>query len=260
MIKVSLPHIDKIDGKIRTSSVPFFCDIAKGKISGYVALHKIGTNEDVDTSEETVWNEGGIYAYLSTATTMTVSSSDANDDVGGSGVTRIQVFGQDANYKEQTEYVSMDGQNGVTTVNSYLRVYRMICLAAGATGSNEGIIYIGTGAITGGKPAVVYGSIAIGINQTQMSLWTVPAGKTFYLIDIYGTESADQRAKIRLYIREEGRLFVVKFELGMISGQVFKAYQMPLPIPAKSDIEIRTTGEQVNCDVSAGFDGWYQDE
>jgi hypothetical protein len=54
-------------------------------------------------------------------------------------------------------------------------------LTAGTGGVNAGQIYVGTGTVTAGVPANVYGHVAVGDNQSLTGHFTVPAGYTGYL-------------------------------------------------------------------------------
>ena len=109
--------IKQIDGKPRVSAMPYTYDIAEGKVPGHTGLIIFGSNPDVGTSQETVWDEGGIYAYLTEATVLKVSSGDANDDVGDAGATSVRIYGLDANYTEINETIAMNGQTAVNERN-----------------------------------------------------------------------------------------------------------------------------------------------
>jgi len=158
-------------------------NIAKKGVSGTDYISKFGYNSSVGTTEEPIWAESGVnYTYPTEATAMTASSSNANDTSAGSGARTIFVEGLDANYLKISETVVLNGQTGVALANSYLRVYRCYVLSAGSGGKNAGIIYIGYGDITTGKPATVQASIVAGVNQTLQAIYTIPANKTGYVV------------------------------------------------------------------------------
>jgi hypothetical protein len=113
---------------------------------------------------------------------MTVSSSSASDTAAGTGARTVLITGLDANYDVITDTVTMNGQTAVTTTKSFLRINNMLVATAGTGLANAGIIYIGSGAVTSGVPAVIYNVIAVGYNNATSSQYTVPAGYTGYLI------------------------------------------------------------------------------
>jgi hypothetical protein len=146
------------------TSEPFELQVARGQITGHKTVFKFGYNNDVGSTKETIWEQGGLYSYPPSATVMTISSSSANDTAAGTGARTVEV------------------QTPVNTTKSYFRINRGIVRSAGSGGANAGIIYAGTGTVTTGVPANIYLLInGDGDNQTLMGLWTVPAGYTAFL-------------------------------------------------------------------------------
>ena len=153
------------------TSEPFELQISRGQISFHKKIFKFGFNPDVDNSLETIWAQGGLYSYLSTATTLYISSSSTADDVAGTGARTATVSGLDA---EVSVTVDLDGQNGVQLglASNWIRVNRISVNTAGSGGQNAGVIYVGDEASpTSGVPSNKYATVAIGDNQTLMALW-----------------------------------------------------------------------------------------
>jgi stage V sporulation protein SpoVS len=170
-------------------------------------VEPFGFNPDINGTEETVWDAGGIYAYPSAATVMKVSSSSTNDTAAGTGARTILVQGLDADYNEAEEIVTLNGQTAVNTTVSFLRVTRAYVLTAGSGGTAAGDIYVGVGTVTAGVPATIYAKITLGENQTLMGIWTVPAGYTGYFDHFTvatGTTNANQYVAIRAIQRNFG--------------------------------------------------------
>ena len=55
--------------------------VRRGKVPGYEFVAVTAKNDAVGTSLESIWPEGGQYVFPTSASTMTVSSDDANDDL-----------------------------------------------------------------------------------------------------------------------------------------------------------------------------------
>lgn len=238
---------------------PFELQLAREQISFHKTLFKFGFNVDVDDALETVWAQGGLYSYLSTATVLKISSSDTNDTSAGTGARTVTLYGLDANYDEISETITLNGQTAVNSTLSYLRINRMVVRSAGTGGKNAGVIYAGTGTVTAGVPANIYASVAIGDNQTLMALWTVPRGYTAYLTQTDVTLATTQNNKYctcSLVVRPYGEVFQVKDRFVKAESTTTIAYNVPLKITEKSDIEYRAQGDSAGADIaiSAGFE------
>jgi hypothetical protein len=240
---------------------PFELQVARGQVDGHNTLFQFGINGDVGTSVETVWAQGGTYAYPASATVMKISSSSADDAAAGTGARTISIAGLDANYNEISETVILNGQTAVNTVNSYLRISRMFVVTAGSGATAVGTIYAGTGTVTSGVPATVYGMIAIGANQTQMAFWTVPAGYTLYLMGTFFTSAnstANASTNFQLIQRPLGGVFRIQSSARTPgNGDLVLDLHTPLAFAEKTDIEIRAIASAGTSNVSAEFEGIY---
>jgi hypothetical protein len=240
---------------------PFELQVARGQIDAHKALFKFGINGDVGTSVETVWAQGGTYVYPAAATVMKISSSSADDASAGTGARSIAIFGLDANYNEISESVLLDGQTAVNTGNSYLRISRMYVTTAGSGATAAGTIYAGTGNVTSGVPAAIYGMIALNANQTQMSFWTVPAGYTLYLTGVFytsGNATANAWTNFQMVQRPLGGVFRQQSSSRVAgSGDFVLDLHTPLAFTEKTDIEIRAIASAGTSNVSAEFEGIY---
>ena len=240
---------------------PFELQVARGQVDGHKTLFKFGINGDVGTSVETVWAQGGTYAYPASATVMKISSSSADDAAAGTGARTISIAGLDANYNEISETVILDGQTAVNTVNSYLRISRMFVVTAGSGATAAGTIYAGTGTVTSGVPATVYGMIALNANQTQMAFWTVPAGYTLYLTGLFytsGNTNANAWTNFQLIQRPLGGVFRQQSSSRVPgNGDFVVDLHTPIAFTEKTDIEVRAVASTSPSNVSAEFEGIY---
>jgi len=246
------------------TSEPFELQVARGQISFHRLKFKFGNNAAVGDTEETIWAEGGLYVYPTSATQMTVSSSSADDAAAGTGARTINIQGLDADYNEISEDIILNGQTPVTTVNSYLRINRGSVLTAGSGGKNAGIIRAGTGTVTSGVPANVFLSIdGEGDNQTLMCLWTVPAGYTAFLVqtNVSTGNSSNTPALLRTTIvaRPQGGVFNTQERITLKDGNQLQSYNFPLRFTEKTDLEVRaqSTSSNVTFDCSASLEFLY---
>lgn len=166
----------------------FNLQVARGKVAGVSLVNLYGFQAVVDGVWIPVWENPTIYTYPSNAgETMTLYSSSASD-------TAVSVFidGLDANYAMQSEtLVLTNGTTGVNTTKQYRRINNMRI-----TGTNNpvGIIRLSNAGKT-----TTFAQINIGTGKTQWSMYTVPAGYTFYLNRVTAAASATAAAKVLGY-------------------------------------------------------------
>ena len=233
--------------------------IARGFTKGHRALYKFGYNPDVNGEEETVWAQGGNMTYPTSAVTMFVSSTSANDANGGTGANSIIIQGLDENYDEIEETVLLNGQTQVATQLAYLRVYRAFVTLAGTGGTSGGTIYIGSSGATGGVPnTTVYANLSFG-NQTQIAAYTVPAGYTLYVDDINFTAAlsqANKTATCSFVSRTFGsNVFRTRLINVLQSNQLITKFEYPQKFYEKTDLECRVSTNTSNNAIGASFQG-----
>lgn len=239
---------------------PFQLQVARDQISYHEFIHKFGFYDSVDTSLTTIWSQGGVYSYLSTASTLYISSSSTADTGAGTGARTVTVSGLDNNFDEKIETVTLNGQAGVELNGStWFRVNRIIVNTAGSGGANAGVLYVGTeSAPTGGVPTNKYATVGIGDNQTLMMTYTIPRGYTAFITqkDVSASSSAGKFAILSLVARPFGGVFNVKDRVLSSQGYSSIAYPYPLKFTEKTDIEIRAQADSAGgtVTVSAALD------
>jgi len=244
------------------TSEPFELQVQRGQVGWHETNFKFGFNPLIVDSLETIWAQGGLYTYLSSASTLYISSSSTNDDVGDTGATSAKVSGLDANYNEISVTVDLDGQTGVQLgdASNWIRVNRIQVMSAGSGGANAGVLYVGTEATpSSGVPTNKYATVAIGDNQTLMALWTVPAGYTAYLHETHitvATEANNKYGIVSVVARPEGGVFNIQDKFTTVLDTVTQKYNFPLKLEEKTDIEVRAIGSSSNANIaiSAGLD------
>ena len=157
-------------------------DIAKGLVPGHRVITIRSHSHVIGAAEQIIWCETVDYVFPPVPTLMNVSSSDVDDVLGGAGLWNVTVFGLDANWVEQVEVVSMNGQNPVSTVNQYIRINSLHGNSGGGSEANEGDVYIGVGPTVAGVPATIYSVVCVGEGNSLIGLYSIPANHTGYLL------------------------------------------------------------------------------
>ena len=158
---------------------PFDLQVGRGMISGHQPVQIFGYSTTVgSTALGPLWEgltlSGGTYAYPSSAGQVVLVSSSASD----TSALSVQIQGLDASYNLLSETIALNGTTNVTSVNSYFRINGLFI----TNGTN-------VGTITAKIATVLYAQINPGVGQTQMSIYTVPSGYSFYLTYVQANAS-----------------------------------------------------------------------
>jgi hypothetical protein len=150
---------------------PFDLQVARNQIMGHSVLSLFGYQASVTTTPIPVWENASTYTYITAASTLSLVSTSASDDTSA----KILINGLDSNFNPISETLAMNGTGAVTTVNSYFRVNSLVMVSPG-TSQNTNI-----GTITLKQSSNVIAQINAGVGKSQSTIYTVPAGYSFYL-------------------------------------------------------------------------------
>lgn len=241
---------------------PFELQVGRGQIGFHTPVELFGYSTAIgSTAQGPLWEglslSGGNYIYPSSAAQLTLVSSSTSD----TAALLIQVQGLDANYNLQYETIAMNGTTNVTTTGSYLRINGLYCL----NGTN-------VGTITAKISTTLYAQMNPGIGQTQMSLYTVPNGYTFYLTYIQANASIGFTSSAYMTFAEYNKINLSTTDT--INGypvtigsnttvlsqspfvQIFNIpYTVPVAHPAGTDIQYQlkaSTGSPYTGSIFAG--------
>jgi len=150
---------------------PFDLQVARGQVDGHAAIEIFGYSAAIGaTAQGPMWEgqtqSGGLYTPPSSAAPLVLVSSSASDTTALS----VRIEGCGAGFVPLVETIALNGTTNVTTTGSFLRINAMYV----TNGTN-------VGNITAKISSTTYAQINAGVGQTQMSIYTVPAGYTFYL-------------------------------------------------------------------------------
>lgn len=228
---------------------PFELQVARNQIDGHTPLNIFGYSTAVgSTALGPVWEgltlSGGAYTYPSSAAALVLVSDSASD----TSALSIRIEGLDANFNPIIETIAMNGTTNVTTTNSFLRINLM----STTNGLNVGNITAKIGATT-------YAKMNAGIGQTQMSLYTVPAGYTFYLSYVQADASVGFTSSNYMKFAEYNKDNATG-EVNLLNQSTFvQAFQFPFTCPVahaqKTDIQfqiVSNTGSPFTANIYAG--------
>ena len=235
---------------------PFGLQVARNQIQGHSNILVFGYNPDIDSSEETVWPNGGLIPHPSAESVLKISSTDATDTAAGTGARTVFISGVDGNYNTVRDTVELNGQTAVNTTNSYLYVNQLYVVTTGSGGVNAGDINAGTGTVTSGVPAVLYDLIAAGFNQRTTGHYCVPAGYTGYMVQgLISAGQASGSTGVTAYLKQHGPDGILR--VGAVStlnnGAIQYPFDPPYIIPEKNCVGASAIGASNNNIVSSFF-------
>lgn len=198
------------------------------------------------------------FTWPSSASTLKVSSSSANDSAAGTGMRTILLVGVDSSFENLTEIVTLNGQTPVETTSLFLRVTQIRGLTCGSGGSNIGNIHVYLSSET---------SVLNGVPQTQAlrqlildagegldsSLcMTIPACCYSFVNRLSASMigGANNEAIIRVYGRENVESVIspwlLYFELSLKGGgtsHISEPFALQAGWDPKTDIKITATAD-----------------
>lgn len=243
---------DKDGNIINSAGASSNINIAAGLVDGWNGIHKFGavpamsqgqTGSIWDISDTTYpWSTFDTPGILTISTTTTNGTLSSLDD----GLS-VVIQGLDENYEEVSETLTISG-NSATGTTTFKRVYRAFVTDGAET--NQAQIRVSRGVTEVLR-------INIGKSQTLMAIYTVPAGKTGYLLQGTATVAYGGDATVDMFVRYFGQsTFRIghSLEVSGAGGQYFYQFPVPIKIPEKSDIDVRAEVRSNNSRVTAAFD------
>lgn len=225
---------------------PYELLVAQGKVTGVSSLNIYGTQANINGTFIPVWEKDTAYTYPTSAIQMRLYSSSASD----TNVT-IRIDGLDANYNMLSEnLVLTNGTTGVTTVNSYFRINAISVL------QTSSVMPVGTIYLADSTKAITYAQINVDVGRSQMTIYTVPAGYTFYLERVGAYTSAGPtkttyyRARLRSPTGVVQQVLVTPFTESYTVDRL-----VGRPYPEKYDIQFQASSDATSF-VSIQVEGY----
>lgn len=186
----------------------YFVEVTAGNAGANAeAIHKFGHNDNVGTTYVPI-TVGGVYQtpQFNAATTLRIKSGgNANDTAAGTGARKIHIqgLGSDGEYHEE-DVVTAGASASSSTVGSYVRLTRAYVIESGtyatsSAGSHSANIVIENTAGTEDWATIKVNGFAE--SQSAIAAYTVPAGKTAYIKQLYVSVAATKVASIILFQR-----------------------------------------------------------
>ena len=221
--------------------------IAKGQFDDITHIHVFGAVPAMSQNQSgTIWDINDTnypWSAFDTSGTLSVPAVNASDNGK-----QLVIVGLDSDYIELTETITLSSSQATSTIQSFKRVNNIFI----TNGSANAV-----GNILVNKGATTVASIKAGRAQSLMGIYTVPAGKTGYILQGVCTCQAGADGTGDMFVRYFGQESFRdghSFEVSGSGGEYHYEFGVPIKIPAKSDIDVRIKVRSNNARVTAAFD------
>ena len=239
----------------------FIYQVSLGNRDGYISWNKFGYNANLDSAnQEVIWSHSNGWTYLTTASTLDVISTSANDSILGTGAQVVVISGINENKDIVSEVIELDGLNAVTTQHQYFGVNRVAVSSSGTLHTNDGII---TASVTG-SPANIQAEIPLGSGVTQQAIFFIPKDYTFasnWLWANIGRTVNNQVPSVTFYMYHYSYITNVKREIfrskidGTTENTIDLKPPQPFVIPEQGVIWVEAKTDKDDTEVQVRFSG-----
>ena len=223
---------------ISNNNIPLGLAIQRGLVNNFSGVQKFGYNTAVGTVFETIWENGGLYAYPTTATTAvaTSTSTDDNDSL-------LHIYGLDSNWDLADEVITVGGSASTT---SFIRVFRSVLENA-----NTGVVNVGK--ITTTVNSLPVSIVDVGYGQSLQAVYSIPRNYRGFLMSIDVGTSKQKEVEAKFMQRPlNGNTFQTKSLVTSFGTPFRKDYLVPEILSEQSDLEMRAKADATTS-ISAGF-------
>ena len=248
--------------------MPYLYDIAEENVTGHTIWSKMGYNDAVGTSEETMWTNSSQYVFPTTASQMEVVSSSDDDGKTGTpnstGAKTVRIGYLKSDYSEGSVTLTLDGTTTVTTGASHADIWRINSFRVMTTGTN--LAPVGNLTLRPAGGGTTYGYIRLGKTSARSAFYTVPLGKTLYITSIafstvgtkymvFTTHANYDQATSTLLQRG---LFHPFSEVALLNSSYTKELTTPTRLPATVDLKVSIIAEAAGSLATCHLRGWLE--
>lgn len=229
--------------------------VSLGLIDGVNRVAALGNRAGINTGvPEDVWTNGGDYPWMSAATALEIVSDNAADASAGTGARTVLVAGLDANFRQVSQTLTMNGTTAVAIPTSLIRINAARVIASGSGKTNTGTLLIrDAGAGT------TRGVISAGIGITRQSIYTVPDNHTLAIHSfVFGINrpTATRDASIATFIQSSNGTVILPLELSVAANPYLHDGVPGVMVQSRTDFCLRCMYVSANStNLTAGWLG-----
>lgn len=225
----------------------------------------LGNNPDVDQSSvpEDVWSNGGLYPWMTGATSLEVLSSSAQDSPTGTGVSVVSLTLLDVNFNEFQVNVTLNGTTPVAIPGTFYRINGMLTITKGSGASSNRVFNDGDITVRDVGGGTVRGMMKAGKGIMRQCIFTTPAGYTLQVVSMYigfnrGTGGGATRYLTATTFTQNAITGIARTALDLsCNGESYRHDGLPgIIVPEKTDFALQVLSVSAdNSDITGAFLG-----
>lgn len=242
-------------------AVGYFSTAITSRVRRVTAL---GNNPDVDqgTVPETIWPGGGLYPWMTAATSLEAVSTSVEDSPTGTGMGAISTTLLNSSYVESVVPVTLNGTTAVPITGTWLRINTGVTTTKGSGAAAVGAVNAGDIIIRDAGGGTTRAIIPAGKGILRQAVYTVPAGYTLQIISQYiafnrGTGGGATRyLTVTGYIQNSAGVARRPLDLSC-NGEAYRHDGIPgITLPEKTDFAMEVISVSAdNSDITGAFLG-----
>jgi hypothetical protein len=242
--------------------------LSDGSCNGFTYVNKFGRVLNYGTSIVDANDLGtpAVYSWPTSAVQIEAISSSA-DDVAttGTGARTIVVEGLGESWEEVSETINMAGLSASTaTTQKFIRIHRAYVATCGTYGSTTAGPHIGNITIrtaSAGATHIYLNAATAPVGQSLVARYTIPAGKTGYLIHANFTAAGNKQSDFYLWRRFNADTTAAPYGIKRIietfngiTSYLDRDWHIPIRLPEKTDVWGSVIGAGTLSNASVSFD------
>lgn len=214
--------------------------ISAGELAGYAGISKFGLVEGTASSGfSTVWTAADTAATAAVDWTAYPGTVVVTSNAADAGQLTIEGLDTDYNFVSETLTLTGTSTAGAQTFQRISRAY----YTDSAVNAHNITITIGGTVVT--RIDAEYG-------QTLQAFYTIPAGKTGYLLQLSASASKNQETLVAMFQKPFGEQFRVAQTIALYQNNQTLDFGIPIKLTEKTDLDVRCKGAS-NAVISVEF-------
>jgi len=223
----------------------------------------LGNNPDVDgvSLPETIWPGGGLYPWMTGATSLEAVSTSVQDSPTGTGMGAISLTLMNAAYAESSVSVTLNGTTAAPITGTWFRVNGGITTTKGSGAPATRAVNVGDIIIRDAGGGTTRAIIPAGRGILRQAVYTVPAGYSLQILSHYmgfnrGTGGATRYVTMNNHSQNSSGVARTPLDLSC-NGESYRHDGLPgITIAEKTDYSLEVLSISAdNSDITGAFLG-----
>ena len=241
----------------------YFVDVSQGLVQNAISDNKFGYGQ-VTTVLKPITSSGA-FMTPSSAQTLEILSSDADDSLNGAGAWKVVIIGLNSLWQNVQDTVSLNGTSAVALNTPFTRVYRMYILQSGVYANSSTSSHQGTITLRASGGGATWAQIGVydatfGVGQSQIGGISVTETQTLYIEAI--SISIESNKLVDIFLFQRNRINTVSAPFSAfrtakrwvgVSQSVEQDFKVPIKFDGSCDVVFMGRVTSGTANVSINF-------